>query len=741
MRRSLQLSRIVVAALAVFLFIAGLSAQQKKPLTFDQIYRNGEPKILKPIPLVTGWEDESHYLVSKGRGEGTVAVDVKTGKETPYHDLSAFKSLADSTFDLNNPASSTEDYRVLVFEKDGDLYLLDTQAAKFRRLTTTEAEEKNPTLSPDGKYVAFTRNNDLYSIDCASGKESRLTTDGSEVVYNGWASWVYCEEILGRASHYRAFWWSPDSRAIAFFRFDDSKVPVFDLFRSDGQHETIEKTHYPEAGDPNPEVRVGVVAPSGGQVHWADFNPAADQYFGPPFWTPDGKSVWVQWMPRNQKDLKIYAVDPLTGAKKELYNEQQSSWVEWFDHLWFLKGGKGFILMSDKNGWMHLYYYGMDGALKKQITNGEWTVTALEAVNDKSGELYFTARKENSTRSDLYRIRLDGSDLTRLTFGDYSHTVKVSPKGDYFTTSYSNVSTPTREALCDGNGKILKELGDSKTPVFDEYDVARTELFRVTTSDGYALPVVWTLPTNFNPKEKYPVLISVYGGPNAGTVYDRWEGIRNQWLAKEGVIQVSMDHRGSGHFGKNGVALMYHCLGKWEMNDYGEVVKWLWSKPFVDSSRICITGGSYGGYVTCMALTAGADYFNYGVADFSVTDWLLYDTHYTERYMGTPAENPEGYKNGAVLTYVKNYKGVLLINHGVIDDNVHMQNSIQVISALQDLGKHFECMIYPGERHGWGGPKATFLRNETMRFYYQYLIRKPFPADVFSKPSVGRRPF
>ncbi len=725
----------------LLLLVGSAPAQEKKPLTFEQIYRNGEPRLTKPVPFVVGWADDQHYLLAKGRGEGVVSVDVSTGTETPYHDLTQFKSIVDSTVNLNAPASATEDYSILAYEKGGDIYLLDTKARTFRQLTKTAAEEKNPTVSPDGKYVAFTRDNNLYAMACGSGKETQLTKDGSDVVYNGWASWVYYEEILGRPSRYRAFWWSPDSRTIAFYRFDDSRVPVFDLFNADEQHGSMEKTRYPESGDPNPEVRVGTVSPDGGDVHWADFNPADDQYFGMPFWTPDSKSLWVQWMPRSQKDLKIYAVNPSTGAKKEVYDERQASWVEWFETIGFLKNGKGFILKSDKDGWMHLYFYAMDGALRKRLTEGDWSVTGVDAVNEQRGEVFFSARKENSTRIDLYRVSLEGADLTRLTFGEYTHSVKVSPSGKYFVASYSNVSTPTKVALCDRDGKTLKELGDSKTPALDEYDVAKTELFRVTTPDGFALPVTWTLPTQFDPQKKYPVLISIYGGPNAGTVYDRWGGIGNQWLAEEGVIQVSMDHRGSGHFGKKGVALMYRCLGKWEMQDYSEVVKWLRTKPFVDSTRVCITGGSYGGYVTCMALTAGADYFNYGVADFSVTDWKLYDTHYTERYMDTPEENPEGYKAGAVLTYVDKYIGVLLINHGTLDDNVHMQNSIQLLSALENLGKHFEFMAYPNERHGWGGPKATFLRNETMRFYYQYLIRKPFPGELFSKPGIGRRPF
>ncbi|MGA9119278.1 MAG: DPP IV N-terminal domain-containing protein [Bacteroidota bacterium] len=395
-------------AVVLIVFSGLASGQEKKPLTFDQIYRNGEPRLMTPLPFISGWADDTHYILSKGRGEGSVLVDATTGNETPYHDLSAYKSIADTTINLNSPASSTEGYDLLTYEKDGDLYLLDTKTKSFKRLTKTDAEEKNPTLSPDGKWVAFTRNNNLYTIECETGKETQLTTDGTDVVYNGWASWVYYEEILGRPSHYRAFWWSPDSRHLAFYRFDDSKVPVFDLFDADGQHGSMEKTHYPESGDPNPEVRIGFVAPGGGTIRWSDFNPADDQYFGTPFWTPDGKSLWVQWMNRSQDDLKIYGVDPATGTKKEIYEERQPAWVEWFETITFLQNNKGFILMSDKDGWMHLYLHNMDGSLKNRITAGEWSVTALDAVDEAHGQVFFSARKENSTRVDLYRVRLDG---------------------------------------------------------------------------------------------------------------------------------------------------------------------------------------------------------------------------------------------------------------------------------------------------------------------------------------------
>jgi len=438
-----------------------------------------------------------------------------------------------------------------------------------------------------------------------------------------------------------------------------------------------------------------------------------------------------KWMNRGQDNLKLFAVDPATGKKTEIYSETQKSWVEWFETIDFLPNNKGFILKSDKDGWAHLYLHAMDGKLKNRLTQGNSTVVDVLLVDEKSQRIYFTAKKEASTRTDLYRAKLDGKEITRLTAGDYTHNIRLSKGGSYFITTYSNVSTPQKMALHKGGGAMLKELGDSKTPEFANYELAKTELFRVMNSDGYNLPVVWTLPANFDPTKKYPVLISIYGGPSAGTVSDSWRGLTSQWLAMEGMIQVSMDHRASGHFGKEGVALMHRHLGKWEMHDYIEVAKWLRAKPFVDTTKICITGGSYGGYVTSMALTYGADYFTHGIALYSVTDWRLYDTHYTERYMDTSKENPDGYKNGSVMTHAEKYKGLLRIVHGTMDDNVHMQNSIQLASALQDLGKHFEFMVYPGGRHGWGGPKATHSRNENYRFYYKYLLEKEFPEGLF----------
>jgi len=559
------------------------------------------------------------------------------------------------------------------------------------------------------------------------------TTDGTDVIYNGWSSWVYYEEILGRPTNYKAFWWSPDSKQLAFMRFDDTNVPMFPIYVSKGQHGYLEETRYPKAGDPNPEVKVGFVKAEGSPVVWASFNEKDDQYFGQPYWSFDSQSIMVQWMNRDQTNLKFYAVNPNDGSKSEIYNEEQPTWIN-LDHderITYLADNKHYILKSDKTGWAHYYLYTLSGKLINPLTSGEWQVKEIAHIDEKAKVLYFTARKENSATIDLYRVNFNGKNFRRLTFGDYTHDVKVSPDGKYFITSYSNIHTPTKVALVDNNGKVIKELADSKSAEFANYNVGKREYFTIPSDDGkFNLPVIITYPTDFDESKQYPVIMSIYGGPDAGTVKNTWKGVNGQYWANEGVIQIECDHRASGHFGKQGVAWMHRNLGNWELVDYITIAKWLKAKPWVAKDKLLITGHSYGGYMTCLALTKGADYFDFGIAGAPVTGWELYDTHYTERWMDTPQANPEGYKNGSILPYVDQYKGRLRIMHGDLDDNVHMQNTIQLVDALTDRQVPFELMIYPGSRHGFGRSKQAYDFKERVRFYYQYLLEKPIPENL-----------
>jgi dipeptidyl-peptidase 4 len=705
-------------AFAAIVVLSFSAAAQKKELTNEQYFKSYFKGITQPLPTVLRWTDGSHVAIVKDSKK--ILIDCKTGKEVEYKEEATAKDAV-----VPKPVVSS---------KDGDLYL--KKEGGDLRLTNDKDREVNPVVSPDGNYVAYTKNNNLYTVNLSTQKETQLTTDGSDVILNGFSSWVYWEEILGRGTNNKAFWWSPDSKKIAYFRSDDTKVPVFTITDGTGQHGLVEKERYPKVGDPNPEVKVGIVSPDGGATAWADFNEKDDQYFGMPFWKPDGSTLLVQWMNRLQNTLIIYEVNTATGAKKEFYTETQKTWVDLDDNdrISFLKNGKGFILQSDATGWRHLYYYDMSGKLINAITEGKYTVTDLNSVDEKNGIVYFSARsRENSATRDYYRVNLDGKKLQRLTFGNYNHSfINASPTGEYFITTYSNASAPAKMTLVSNKGKIVKELGDAKGAEFDSYNLAKTELIRVKSDDGlYDLPMKVTWPVNMEAGKKYPVLISIYGGPNAGTVSEGFQlSGTQQWYAKEGLIQVSMDHRASGHFGKEGVNYMYHDLGDWELKDYSTMVKWLIANGSADAKKICITGFSYGGYMTCLALTKFSEVFTHGMAGGSVTDWSLYDSHYTERFMGTLANNPEGYKTNNAMNYVDKYKGMLQIVHGVIDDNVHMQNSLQLISKLQDAKKDFEFMIYPGGRHGWGGNKGLHFQNLKTKFIYKYLLEKEVPKEM-----------
>ncbi len=707
--------RNFILAICLVSMTTYLSAQQKQ-ISFEQAFQGSPTNISKQPVSITGWADDDHYIEmrrdSASKSMKAFSVDVKSGKAVPY--TKEEKS--------SSPITAAS------------LGLKDVN---------------NLTASPDEKFVAYTRKNDLYIMDVSSKKETRITNDGSEQILNGYASWIYFEEILGRASRYKAFWWSTDSKSLSFMRFDDSEVPVFPIYVAEGQHGSLENRHYPKPGDKNPDVKIGIVSlETPTNIVWADFNEKTDQYFGEPIYTPSGE-LWVQWMNRGQDTLKIFAIDNKSGSKKEVYTETQKTWIDLDEtsRVKFLDNGKGFILKSDKDGWENLYMHDMTGKQVNQITTGNFWGTRILKVDEKKKTIYLSARKENSARFDLYKIGFDGKGLTRLSFGEFTHdNIMVSPNAKYYITSYSNINTPTTTAIADMKGKVVKELWNAKGEDFDQYALPKAEIVRVKSFDGkFDLPVSITYPINFDPNKRYPVLVSIYGGPNAGTVYDRYRGAAgaNLWWAQEGMIQVAFDNRSSGHFGKEGLNYIHRQLGKYEIEDYMAAAKYLRDQNWVDTKKVAITGGSFGGYMTAMALTYGSDYFNYGIANASVTDWSLYDTHYTERFMDTPGENPEGYKNTSVMTYADKYKGGLRIVHGTSDDNVHMQNSIQLINKLQELGKQFEMMIYPYERHGIGANsrnKALHNRNEAYKFIYKNLIGKPMPEQFWNPaPAANNR--
>lgn len=677
---------------------------------------------------ITGWVDETHFIfqtLDADKKPATLSVDVKSGKSTSYTSPKSDRDVLSEALPKGTSLSFTDlvspDSKSVVFVKETDLFYFKIGDSELRRLTNDKTEEVNTRFSPDGSKLAYTKNKDLYVYDLMLNKEIRLTNDATDRIYNGYASWVYFEEILGRSSRYAAFWWSPDSKRLAYLRTDETDVPVFTLNRldeEDGIHGKLEVTPYPKPGDPNPKVKMGIADVATSKTVWVKTDYTIDQYIAWPFWTPDGKKLAIQVLNRDQNDMKFILADPSTGDFTQIYSEARKSWIDFFEDIYVMKNGTGFIVKSFKNDWENLYYYSWDGKLISQLTNFNWQVNKVLRVDEDGKVVYFTGTGEESTDNQAFRVGLDGKGFLQLTKGPGSHSINISPKGGYYVDTWNNISTSGIITVLNSKGQTLRQVYKFEQPAADPSKTTKVEMARIMTSDGqFNMPAIITYPLNFDEQKRYPVIFDVYGGPGDKRVSNDWKGTSPSWYSQNGIITIRIDHRGSGHFGRKGIDQLYRCLGKWEILDYADAVKWLREKPYVDASKIGITGSSYGGYMTCLALTKGAEYWTHGFAGSSVTDWRLYDNIYTERFMDTPQDNPEGYREGSVLTFVKNYKGKLYFDHGDLDDNVHFQNSLQLMSKLQDEGKVFQFMLYPNGRHGWGGAKRTHSQNEANNFW------------------------
>jgi dipeptidyl-peptidase-4 len=706
---------MMIKKTALFLLctLAGTGlAGQKKQLSEAEI-DNHSVRITDPTLRVAQWYDRTVELTAYDAATRTsrqVSVDVKTGK------ILRDRQEAGNGSDAVGAGTTDSLLRGAV----------------------------NPTWSPDSAYIAFTRDHDLYTLRLSDRRETRLTFDGSDVILNGYASWVYMEEILGRAGRYRAFWWSPDSRRLAFFRFDETQVPLITITDSPSQNGYVETWRYPKAGQPLPSVRAGIVSPDGGAIVWAvdsgqsqsavavaedSGGRAQEGYLGLPRWRPDGRALWLQWLNYGQNHYRLLEVDLASGATKELYDERQDTWIAIDEEprIHFLESGKGFIMKSDRSGWEHLYLYDMNGRLRNPLTAGSYTVLAVLGVDEKADAVYFTCYKDHVGCVDFYRVGLDGTRLQRLSFGEYSHRISLSDDRKHFITTYSNVDTPPCVALYTTKGKFVRLIQDTRNAHFEEYERPSTEFVVLQSDDGlFSIPLRITWPLHREAGRTYPVKLAVYGGPGALTVRNEWSDNFSgdaYRFARDGLIQVAIDHRGSGHNGKRGMEQMHRRLGYWEIKDYAQGVRWLTANGQADATRVLISGYSYGGYITCYALTCGDGVFTHGIAGGSVVDWQLYDATYTERYMDTPAENPDGYRLSSVLTHADKLQGKLLLTHGLRDENVHAQQTFQLISLFQDLQKSFELMIYPESRHGNRGLKREHSDRLERAFIYRELLR------------------
>ena len=586
----------------------------------------------------------------------------------------------------------------------------------------------NLTYSPDSTRLAFTRDNDLWVVDIASGKETRLTTDGSEVILNGYASWVYYEEILGRPSRYRAFWWSPDSRKLAFYRFDDSQVPMFPIYSAVGQDGVIRRTHYPKSGERNPEVRIGFVNLDQPGIVWADFDKHEDQYFGIPFWGADSQTFYVAREPRIQRTLDLYAVSPADGCKKAIYHEEVPTWLDWIDGMLF--SDKGLYMVRDfDTGWQQIYFLSYDGTVLKRLTDGpNWRISLVRV--EKDGTVYFTAERDSRVRSALYKVSPKGQ-ITALTDTNLDVSgVSFAPDGKHFLARTSNLKTPSCLNLYDLKGGCL-QVASQAGPDFKLEEQLTGNLVSIT-SDGMEMPGIIYYPKDFDPSKKYPVHVDLYGGPDSPSVNDRWvPPTRYQWFADNGIIELIADCRASGHSGRAGLDVVYKQLGVPETADFVLWAKWLQSLPYVKGEKIGVEGFSFGGMMTALLVSTAPEYFHYGIGGAGVYDWMLYDTHYTERFMSTPEDNPDGYARANVLERVKTYpvkvgqsdgSVMLKLTHGTGDDNVHFQNSLKLIDVYHQMGADFEFMIYPDGMHGYRGYQGAHFQQANRDFWVKYLL-------------------
>lgn len=600
----------------------------------------------------------------------------------------------------------------------------------FASLSFGAEKEQNPTPSPDGQYVAFTRGGDLWLRSVADSVETRLTGDGTDLILNGYASWVYYEEIFGRGSNYKAFWWSPDSKKIAYYRFDNTEVTLFPIFAPFGQNGSLRQTRYPKAGQQNPGVRIAFTDLEG-HTTWADFDEGEDQYFGTPFWGADSRELYVSREPRRQNQLDLYAVSAADGSKRQIYHEEYPTWVEWIEGMLFTEEGL-YMARNFESGWEQIYFLGYDGSLRCLTDGKNWGISLLE-IDPRSGDLYFTAQRDSRVHTCLYKLTRKGKVIC-LTDPEYNLSGWPSFSEDYasFTARLSNGRTPTFSV--EGRTDCYSQKVTSEPSTINLADYPSPQLVTIQ-NDGFDLYALLSLPRNFDPEKKYPVVMQLYGGPGTPYVRDTWRNrdAGDQWCFDNGIIYIVADPRSSGENGRRGMDEAFGRMTVIELGDYIAWAKYLQSLPYVEGSKIGVEGFSFGGTTTSMLVLRYPEYFSCGVAGGGVYDWTLYDSHYTERFMDTPQANPEGYKIASVLSFIPEIfapenasrrpkDGALKLTHGTSDDNVHFQNTLLLIDALQKVNYQFELMIYPGGMHGYRGEQAVHDKTSDHIFWTRHLL-------------------
>ena len=612
------------------------------------------------------------------------------------------------------------DGKALLFPLGGDVFYHQLGQEGAKQLLDTDAFETDITLSPKGNYIAYIRDQNLYVKHIATGKETAITQGGGDNIKYGMAEFVAQEEM----SRMTGYWWSPDESAIAFTRVDESPVDV--ITRSEIYADNIKtiEQKYPSAGTPNVEITLAVQNIESGERQWIDLGKNKDIYLARGNWMPDSKVFTYQWQSRDQQQLELRAYDLTSKKQKVLLKESSKTWVNLNDDLRFLSDSNQFIWASERDGFKHLYLYNNNGSLVRQLTKGDWVVDDLVAVDKKAGDIYFTGRKDTPLERHLYRVPLAGGDITRISQEDGFHNITFSSDASIYVDSMSTINHPAQVSLHKADGEQLTWLEENAideshplAPYMDSW--TKPEFGSFKADDGAELYYRLYKPANL--EKKHPVIVYLYGGPHAQVVTNSWAGNRGllmQYWVDQGYVVFSIDNRGSNYRGKAFEDPIFKKMGSIEVQDQVAGVKFLRTLPYVDADRIGVHGHSYGGYMTLMTMFQAGDYFAAGVSGAPVTDWRLYDTHYTERYMGNPKTDDDAYTASSVFPYAKDLKGDLLIYHGMADDNVLFTHSTKLYKHLQDMAIPFETMDYPGKKHSIRGKQTGIHLYKTITNFF-----------------------
>jgi dipeptidyl-peptidase-4 len=608
------------------------------------------------------------------------------------------------------------DHSAFTVDAGENLFLVDVKAANAKRLASGKPEE--PAFSPDGTQVAYLRGNDLCRVEVATARETRLTTGGSETVFNGRLDWVYQEEVYGRGS-FRAFWWAPDSKHLAYLSLDETKVPVYTLMDDRFQPQKALMARYPKAGDPNPIARLGVVDLAGTTVWMEEPYPTQETLIVQVGWDPMGHLLAThQDRIQSWLDLRQYE----GSVSRLLIHENGRAWQERLPLPRFLPDG-GFLWESGRTGRHHVYHYGKEAQLIGAVTAGDWDVRQVHGTDTTGRILYFDATERSPIGQDAYRIDLDGKGLTRLTDRPGTHRIHFNATFTAFLDTWSDARTPPQQTLHDGAGKQLRLIDANPSDKLRGLKLGQVSFQQVKTRDGFPMETMLVLPVDFDPAKKYPVFQTLYGGPMTPEVRNFWrrDMLWFQFLAQQGIATWVCDNRSASGKGLASAHGIYRNLGAQELQDQLDGLAWLKAQGWADMSRICLDGWSYGGFMTTYGLTHSKAW-KLGIAGAPVTDWHLYDSIYTERYMGLPSDNRAGYESSSVLKAAGNLSGRLLLLHGTLDDNVHPQNTVMLIDALQKAGFPVQMVPLPGSDHSPRAPQHNWARFQAMwEFLSKYL--------------------